>query len=61
MGKASHSNAATSVEELPYGAMKRVRGVPKWGVEPHANAATGAFAEGPYGATEREGCADMGV
>ena len=37
----------------PCGATKRVRGVPKWGVEPHANAATGAFGGAPYGATKR--------
>eukprot|EP00959_Pyramimonas_sp_CCMP1952_P023158 486978-Pyramimonas_sp.AAC.1 len=31
----------------------RARGVPKWRVEPHANAATGAFDGVPCGATKR--------
>eukprot|EP00959_Pyramimonas_sp_CCMP1952_P195730 4092404-Pyramimonas_sp.AAC.1 len=37
----------------PYGATKRVRGVPKSVRWAHGNAATGAFAGAPYGATKR--------
>ena len=37
--------------EPPYGASKRVRGVPKWRRRRHANAATGAFGGAPHGAT----------
>ena len=37
----------------PYGATKRVRGVPKWGWGRHAGAAILAFGGAPYGATKR--------
>ena len=37
----------------PYEATKRVRGVPKFVGETHADCATGAFGGAPYGATNR--------
>eukprot|EP00959_Pyramimonas_sp_CCMP1952_P154595 3234054-Pyramimonas_sp.AAC.1 len=49
-----------SVEPL-YGATKRVRGVPKSVCGTHAGTPIGAFGGSPYGATKREGCAEMGV
>eukprot|EP00959_Pyramimonas_sp_CCMP1952_P254031 5306935-Pyramimonas_sp.AAC.1 len=36
---------------VPYGASKRVSGVPKWMWVTHAGCATGTFAGAPYGAT----------
>ena len=39
--------------ELPYGATKGVRGVPKLLRWAHANAATWAFDGAPYGVTKR--------
>eukprot|EP00959_Pyramimonas_sp_CCMP1952_P381801 8000586-Pyramimonas_sp.AAC.1 len=48
--------------EACYGATKRVRGVLEWVVEPHADAATGAFCGAPYGATKRvKGVPEWGV
>ena len=37
----------------PYGATKRVRGVPNWVCGTHAGGSTGAFGGAPYGATKR--------
>eukprot|EP00959_Pyramimonas_sp_CCMP1952_P435316 9115542-Pyramimonas_sp.AAC.1 len=45
----------------PYGATNRLRGVPNWARWCHANPPTGSFGGAPYGATKREGCAELGA
>ena len=54
MGVVPHAGPATEAfGEAPYGATKRVRGAPKWGVELHADPASVAFGGAPYWATNR--------
>ena len=56
MGRRRHASSVTgTLGGAPYGATKRVRGVPKkgGGGGPHANCATGALGGAPYGATKR--------
>ena len=49
-----HARSATGAfGGAPYGATKRVRGVPKWMGGRHARFATGDFGGAPYGATKR--------
>ena len=54
IGGVTHAVAPTwAFGGAPYGATKRVRGMPNWVRWAHANAATGAFGGAPYGATKR--------
>ena len=56
-----HANAATvAFGGVPYGATKRVRGVPKWGGSPCGRSHWGLWWSSLWGHETCEGSADMG-
>ena len=60
-GAGDHADAANGAfGGVPYGATKRLRGVPKWARRRHVDPAAGASVELLWGHETCERCAEMG-